>query len=150
MFVRDFIHVEQPFQEIAPRFLRDPRWLAPIVDTAITDAFAVTHATGGAPCGATEPRADGSVADVRFDRGVVRSRPGGIVLPIAWSALAPSRPFPAISGDLEVAPIGLHRSEIVLSARYQDPVQVEHHVVEAAVRAFLQALAATLEAGRPE
>ncbi len=172
MFVRDFVHVARPFQSVAPRFLRDPQWLRPIVDEAVGEAAAVAHALAGGtdrrldrPAGSPEDRAGDGFGSTRFDRGAVRSRARGLVVPIFWSNLVDVTWFPPISGDLEITPIGLSRSELVLNASYQpadallvdtpaaeptssDAVRV-HRVVETGVRAFLQGLAVTLETEHP-
>jgi len=176
MFVRDFIHVARPFQSVAPRFLRDPRWLGPIVDEAVGEAARVSRALVGSPDFAED--ADASVVSplgVHLDRGAVRSRARGLVVPISWEDPVEHPWFPPISGDLEIAPIGLGASELVLSANYRStetlvllgddrihgpapepstahPALV-HRVVETGVRAFLQNLAAELETeptGDPE
>ena len=180
MFVRDFILVARPFQSIAPRFLRDPRWLRPIVDEAVGEAARISSALAGSPVRAGDHRGEvaielgGDLAGeqiVRFDRGAVRTRARGLVVPIAWSHAADLSWFPPISGDLEIAPIGLSRSELVLSATYQGPEPLDeigpppgarpgdaapvdsgvvHRVVETGVRAFLQQLALTLESEHPD
>lgn len=150
MFVRDFVHVARPFQSVAPRFLRDPDWLRPIVDNAIGEAAAVSRALEGAY--AVVPHESelvigdtGPAPDIQLDRGAVRSRARGLVVPIAWSHMVEVAWFPPLAGDLEITPIGLSRSELVLSASYQSPGPHVHRVVETGVRAFLQRLAAALE-----
>jgi len=175
MFVRDFILVARPFQSVAPRFLRDPRWLRPIVDDAVDEAARVSNALAGSPVPSGDLRGNVAIEleraqTVRLDRGAVRPRARGLVVPIAWSHAVDLSWFPPISGDLEIAPIGLSRSQLVLNATYQGPDQVDditgptartgaaapidsvlvHRVVETGVRAFLQNLAAALEADQPE
>jgi len=182
MFVRDFIHVARPFQTIAPQFLRDPGWLRPIIDDAVCEAATVARALAGSPeqtadqtgnrtgdptgDSAGNPARDGASSTV-LDRGAVRTRTRGLVVPISWSNRVDLSWFPPISGDLEIAPIGLSRSELVLSASYQSPEVLEppadrplieptsqsalvHRVVETGVRAFLQNLAVALETGPAE
>ena len=169
MFVRDFIHVAQPFQTIAPRFLCDPGWLRPIVDKAVDEAARVSRALAGSPEEVGDAIAHTATApEVQLDRGAVRSRARGLVVPITWSNVMEHIWFPPISGDLEIAPIGPSRSELVLSASYQSPKALDppreqalvepaaahpavvHRVVEAGVRAFLQNLAITLETEHAE
>ncbi|MFO7590572.1 MAG: hypothetical protein R6X23_06705 [Acidimicrobiia bacterium] len=170
MFVRDFIHVARPFQSVAPWFLRDPRWLGPIVDEAVCEAARVSRALVGAPDPTNDAGASIEAAPgVRLDRGAVRSRVRGLVVPIFWENDVECTWFPAISGDLEIAPIGLSASDLVLSASYRSPEALNrpadapfddpvpesatadpalvHRVVETGVRAFLQNLAVALEAG---
>jgi hypothetical protein len=160
MFVRDFVHVAKPFQSVAPQFLRDPSWLRPILDEAVGVAAEVSRALedgDAAPSGASElVIGDTAPLGVQVDRGAVRSRPVGLVVPIAWSHPVDPSWFPPITGDLEIAPIGLSRSELVLSARYGSAEVLEasnprvvHRVVETGVRAFLVRLAGTLEADHP-
>ncbi|HEU5302757.1 MAG TPA: hypothetical protein VFW06_11025 [Acidimicrobiia bacterium] len=168
MFVRDFIHVARPFQSVAPRFLGDPRWLGPIVAEAVCEAARVSRALVGSPdCTKDADASVVSLPGVHLDRGAVRSRAWGLVVPISWEDAIEHTWFPPISGDLEIAPIGLSASELVLNASYRstetltllgddqiDGPEPEpstahpdlvHRVVETGVRAFLQNLAAELE-----
>lgn len=173
MFVRDFVHVARPFEAIAPRFLRDPRWLRPIADEAVGEAARVSEAIAETPDriadGVGDPGPRSQLA-LHLDRGAVRTRTRGLVVPISWSDGAALPWFPPLSGDLEIAPIGLSQSALVLSASYPGPELLEppsaaddrrlpspaadhamvQRVVEAGVRAFLLRLASTLEREHPQ
>ncbi len=126
MFVRDFVHVERPFEAIAPRFLEDPGWLETLLSSA---------------SGATA---------VRCKRGTVRRRADTLVVPMHWALDGSS--LPALDGDLAIVPIDPVRCHISFEATYAldvervQPPHVTEHTVEAAVRAFLSRLAEALEA----
>lgn len=70
MFVRDFIHVDQPFEVVAPRFVTDTSWLAPIAEDAavvarevalaLTDGPAVHDGSDGNADGNGHVRANGN------------------------------------------------------------------------------------------
>jgi hypothetical protein len=125
MFVKDFVHVDRPFEALAPRFV-DAAWLEPLVARAIGDG------------------------DLRCERGVVRRRLDALVVPMRWTmahVALPSR----LDGDLSIGPDGPTESWVTLEATY--PIERSHrehrHVVEAAVQAavhaFLVGLAAALQ-----
>jgi hypothetical protein len=130
MFVRDFIHVEQPFETVAPRFVADARWLHALSD---------------------DDR-------MHFETGPVRVRLDSLVVPLSMSAVGPSGTaesgpagaLPPLEADLEVSPLGPDRSQLTLSATYRRPgasgpeAQLAQRAAEAGVRSFLQALAALL------
>jgi hypothetical protein len=127
MFVRDVVQIERPFEVVAPRFLRNPAWLEPLLWSV-----------------------DGEVA-ARCQRGTARRRADSLVVPIRW-ALADTAAFQSLEGDLAIAPDGPTRSRVTFEATYSlaessgDTQRlVTESAVEAAVRAFLTGLAVTLQ-----
>ncbi len=90
MFIRDFIHVDQPFEVVAPRFVSDTAWLVPIAEAAATTARDVaTQVARGA--GGDGPNPTPSRAPVRCEVGPVRARAGSILVPL-WLISAAIRP----------------------------------------------------------
>ena len=76
-----------------------------------------------------------------------------LVLPLRWSAAGASGLFPALEADLEVAPLGPHRSQLAMSARYEPPFgpigraidrTLLFRVAEATLKDFLDRVAAAL------
>jgi hypothetical protein len=125
MFVKDAIHIERPFEDVAPRFLSNPGWLEPLVSAAV-----------GEP-------------SVRCRRGTARHRADSLVVPMRW-AIDAEASFPSLDGDLVIAPIGTAQSRLLFEATYTiDPqkegaVRATAQVVETAVGAFLEGLALAL------
>jgi hypothetical protein len=160
MFVRDFIHVGQPFEAVAPRFVSDTSWLAPIAEEAAIVARDVAlslglategdghPAPGGGTCGAAHT---GNV--VRCRLGPVRARADSILVPMWLIDLRGGSPLPDLAGDLEVAPVGAGACLVALGATYRrtarepDTVLRVERATEAGVRSFLNGIAAFL--GRP-
>jgi hypothetical protein len=124
MFVRDFIHVDQPFESVAPRFVAGNAWLHDVAD-------------------------DGAEA-LQYETGPVRARLDSLIVPIVMSG-ATTAGLPRLEADLEISPLGPERSQLTLSATYRRPADtgpdavMAQRAVEAGIRRFLQALAASLE-----
>lgn len=66
--------------------------------------------------------------DVRIARkvgvelGEVVRMPSKTVLPLRWHATGAAGLFPALDADLEIAPLGPHRTQLAMSARYVPPL----------------------------
>jgi len=140
MFVRDFIEVPRPFEEVAPRLVRDASWLNPIVHDALKQASEVGHSE--APNGsATDGAAPTAVHCIR---GRIRIRTDSLVVLVHWDTDPPGGVLPVLDGDLEVAPLSESRSQVSLSAccpPYGRADPATERVVEVAMRAFLERLA---------
>ncbi|MEX0664637.1 MAG: hypothetical protein WD598_07670 [Acidimicrobiia bacterium] len=128
MFVRSAVHIDSPFEAVAPCFLRDPSWLEPLL-----------------PSGPGHPPA-------RCVRGTARRRADSLVVPIRW-AMADADVFPSLDGDLAIVPAGARSTSVTFEATYalvlDDEALGTEHVVQAAVEAFLDGLAAALRAEGP-
>jgi hypothetical protein len=59
--------------------------------------------------------------------------PSKTVLPLRWAAAAGSGLFPALDADLEIAPLGPHRTQLAMSARYVPPLGAIGRVMDRAV-----------------
>jgi hypothetical protein len=77
------------------------------------------------------------------------------VRPIAWRAAAADRLFPTLTADLEIEPVSGGTIRFALVGSYRPPISVVgsaadrlvgHHIAEAVVRAFLEAVAERLTA----
>lgn len=165
MFVRDFIHVGQPFAVVGPRFVSDTSWLAPIAEEAALVARDV--ATSLTPTGPdVEHRSTGSAGRrpdgrprgrdglpgasprvVRCEVGPVRARADGIVVPMWLLGVNGAAPLPDLTGDLEVAPVGADTTLLALGATYRrttgerDELRRVEAATEAGVRTFLNGIA---------
>jgi hypothetical protein len=159
MFVRDFLHVGQPFEKVAPRFVKDTTWLVPLAEEAVLAARTVASRMGdGADPGARGAAATDAGADpttptrgrVRCEVGPVRVRSDSLLVPL-WLVHEGEDPaLPDLSGDLEIAPLGSRLSLLAFSATYPRSSQEPHTIrrieraTEAGVRTFLTGIATVL------
>jgi len=69
-----------------------------------------------------------------------------LYIPIRWQATGPSGLFPVLDGELELAPLGEHRTQLAISASYTPPLDgfgamadraLLHRVAESTVKGFL-------------
>jgi len=146
MFVRDFIHVDRPFEVVGPRFVGTDLPIEELAIAAMTDACASAPHDGGSAIDDGGPALDG----LRCTRGALRSRGEAIVVPLRWvSDERPAGPA-SLEGELEIAPVG-SSTELGFEASYQrstdDPalLSTTRRVTELGVRAFLHALGRALE-----
>ena len=149
MFLRSYVIVARPAQE---------------VETAMA---------GGAknwfPDIATEANGNGQklLAELGFDVGKRRIRrrinveigaskvaSGLTYMPIRWRAASEAGIFPTLDGELEVAALGLGRTQLALSASYEPPLgfigkladrALLHRVAEVTVHDFLMRIGERLE-----
>jgi hypothetical protein len=131
MFVRDFLSVDRPFAELAPRFAQDQPW----IEDTLTAAVLAVLADRALLASALQCRC--GPARVRADRVVVPLRSVG------------AGAIPDVDGDVRVTPLGNERTHVVLEGVWQragSDAIADGHAVDAVARAFLQRLAADAEA----
>lgn len=145
MFVRDFVHVVQPFERVAPRFVTSTTWLVPIAEQAAAAARDVAVTLGGANRPEGEP-----LGSLRCQIGPLRARATSLLLPLWFVSDESTAALPDLAGDLEVAPVGTARSLLAFGATYRRPAQDLHEVervaraAEVGVRTFLDGIAVVL------
>ncbi len=148
MFVEDFVDVALPLAAVRGSFTGDDAWLAPLANTAADDGETLRLRVG--------PRGPGRglTREVRVRLGPARQRGDAVVVPLAWEATEHSALFPALNGDLELAPLGPDVCRLTLSASYAPPfgdlgraldTALLHHLAQSTVRSFLSQVASTLE-----
>jgi len=148
LFVRDFIHVPQPFEDVAPRFAPDASWLLPIAEAACAVGEEVLSALGGESFAANAGYP--SAAAARIEIGPVRSHASSLLVPL-WFVGARAG-LPDLNGDLEIAPVGRSRSLVAFGATYPRPARelaaaaLVDRATEAGVRSFLNGIALALAA----
>lgn len=59
--------------------------------------------------------------------------PSKTVMPLRWTAAGASGLFPALDADLEIAPLGPHRTQLAMSARYVPPLGAVGRAIDRAV-----------------
>ena len=70
---------------------------------------------------------------VTIDLGVPLHLPTKTVLPLRWTAAGVSGLFPSLEADLEIAPLGLARCQLSISARYVPPLGAVGRVIDRAL-----------------
>jgi hypothetical protein len=141
MFLRYFLELPEPFETVEASLLDDPEsWVPGLLKEA-------------------EDRGERLLADVGFevDTGRVDKQvevrfgapyviPSKTLLPMTWRATGPDRLFPQLDADLEVAALGVDRTQLSISARYRPPLGAAgraldrallHRVAEATIKDFL-------------
>ncbi len=147
MFARYFVELPLETAEVERVLLRSPEvWVPAIAQGANdrTDALLADVGFGG------DPRVARQVA-ITFGKPVrVSSK---VVLPLRWVATGSSGLFPSLEADLEVAPLGVDRTQLSISARYTAPLgvlgrmldrAVLHRVAEATLKDFLDRVGSAL------
>jgi hypothetical protein len=149
MFVRDFIHVAQPFELVAPHFIADADWLNRLAEDAAVHARELSETLQLPPDDHADRNAD---EPVHCESGTVRVRRDSLIVPMVITGGAGDG-LPPLEADLEVSPLGPTLSQLTLSATYRrtgadaaDDAMVQR-TAEVAARGFLQALAGRITSG---
>ena len=91
---------------------------------------------------------------IEVELGALRPMSGVTLLPIRWKAASHAGLFPALDGQLEIAPIGTTKTQLGLSASYESPFgllgkiadrALMHRVAEITVKDFLERIGAKLQ-----
>jgi hypothetical protein len=92
--------------------------------------------------------------EIEVELGALRPMNGVTLLPIRWKAASQAGLFPALDGQLELAPIGKSRTHLGLSASYEAPLgmlgkiadrALMHRIAEMTVKDFLERIGDRLE-----
>ena len=127
MFARYFVELQMEPERVEEALLRDPHsWLPGLASEANYQGDALLAEVGFGD-------------DIRVARRVAIEfgdpvrMPSKTVLPLRWSAAAGSGLFPALDADLEIAPLGPHRTQLAMSARYVPPLGAVGRAMDRAV-----------------
>jgi hypothetical protein len=152
MFLRAYVELNLPVAEVEAALLRSPaEWIPGLASSAEEHGdqllaevgFPVTRLQVG--------------KRVEIELGPHVRTPGRTWLPVTWRATGPRGIFPTLEGELEVAALGLHLSQLGLSARYKPPFGLVgesldrallHRVAEATIRDFVERVAVALRQRR--
>ncbi len=148
MFLRAYLELKVPIAEVEGTLLQAPeKWIPGLASTAEAHGHQLL-ADVGFPVGGHQVG-----KQVEIELGPPVRTPGRTWLPITWRATGPRGIFPTLEGELEVATLGPHLTQLGLSARYQPPFGLVgesldrallHRVAEATIRDFVERVAIAL------
>ena len=143
MFIRYYLELQLPFDEVEQALLADPDSWLPGMATEAGDRSERLLIEVGFEVG-DDRRID---REVQIEAGEPVSVPSmTTTLPITWKAKHGARAFPQLDADIEIAALGAERTQLSMSARYRPPLgmigrtldkALMHRVAEATVKDFL-------------
>lgn len=142
MFVRYYLELDLPVADVGRPLFTDPSSWVPGIARQVDDDARGLLAEVGFDVG-EDRRVDKEVEIQIGSPRVVNSK---TILPIAWTAHGGERYFPRLDADIEIAPLGSHRTQLSISARYRPPLgavgkvldkALLHRVAEATIKDFL-------------
>jgi hypothetical protein len=149
MFVRYYLELDLPAARVAVALATQPEaWIPGLAIDADRHGGELLADVG---VGLNGRRLVGKT--VRIETGEVTRLGEKTVLPMSWIATGAAGLFPEMEGDLEVAPLGLGRTQLAMSARYKPPLgplgdvadrAVLHRVAEATIKDFVDRVALAL------
>lgn len=151
MFIRYYLELAVPFEAVERALLDEPATWVP--------GMALDAEAGGqrllAEVGFEVDAARRVDKEVEIEIGKPYVIPAKTMLPITWRATAAGRIFPQLEADIEIAPLGVSRTQLSISARYRPPLgpvgrvldkALLHRVAEATVKDFLDRVGEGVEA----
>ena len=143
MFIRYYLELQLPFDEVERALLADPGSWLPGMATEAEDQGERLLVEVGFEVG-DDRRVN---REVEIEVGEPVSVPSTTTtLPIAWKAKRGTHAFPQLDADIEIAALGAGRTQLSMSARYRPPLgmvgraldrALMHRVAEATVKDFL-------------
>jgi hypothetical protein len=144
VFARYFVELPLPSDRVEAALSQDPSlWMTHLAQHANRRGDALL-----AEVGFGDDVRIARTVEIRFADGVHAGNKA--IFPFQWSASGPGGMFPALDGDLEVAPLGAETTQLAISARYVPPLgklgrlidrAVLSRVAEATVKDFLDRVA---------
>jgi hypothetical protein len=142
MFIRYYLELDLPVTEARRPLVADPSSWVPGIARETDDRTERLLAEVGFEVGETR-RID---KEVEFRVGNPRTVGSATILPVSWTARGGDRLFPHLDADIEIGPLGSHRTQLSISARYRPPLgtlgqaldkALLHRVAEATIKDFL-------------
>ena len=150
MFVRYYLELPLPFEEVEEAILRSPPdWIPGVALEAEARGELLLAEVGFGP---STHRLE---KQVQIELGKPFRLASKTVRPMEWRATGAESLFPSLEADLEVAAMGGIRTQLSLNARYRPPLgpvgkvidkTLLHRVAEATIKDFLDRLGDTLTA----
>jgi len=147
VFVRSFVEIAAPYAAVQEALLDDVgSWLPGLADRAGASGEARMADVGFGHA----MRVDRTVT---VEVGTAIRGDGRTFVPIRWRSESREALFPALEGEVEVAPVGVDRTQLSMTARYTPPFgllgrvadrALLHRVAEATVKDFVDNVAAVV------
>jgi hypothetical protein len=141
MFVRYFLELELPFDQVEQALLRSPKdWMPGVAAKAEARGEILLSEVG---FGRSAYRIG---KKVEIELGESMRFPSKTILPMTWRPEGGEPFFPSLDADIEVAALGPNRTQLAVSARYRPPFgavgrvidrALLHRVAEATLKDFL-------------
>jgi hypothetical protein len=141
MFVRYYLELPRPFEEVEAALLNSPEdWVPGLAAEAEARGEQLLAEVGFETAGGRVEK------QVRIELGQSFRIASKTILPMTWRATLAEGLFPTLEADLEVAALGGRRTQLSISARYRPPLgslgravdrALLHRVAEATVKDFL-------------
>ena len=140
MFVRYFVELDLPFDLAEPALLNAPAdWIPGIAVGARVRGERLLAEVGFGSAVRVEKL-------MQVDLSPAVHVEAKLLLPISWHPACDSGLFPAVEGDIELAPLGPARTQLAMTARYTPPFgllgrvadrALLHRVAEATIKDFV-------------
>jgi hypothetical protein len=150
MFVRYYLELPMPFEEVQETLLNRPQdWVPGLAEDAQERSERLLVEVGFGPSG----RRVGKRVEIELGRPFFLA--SKTILPLSWHATGAEPLFPSLEADLEVAPLSRNRTHLSVSARYRPPFgalgrvidkTMLHHVAEATIKDFLDRTGEAIQA----
>ena len=160
MFVRYYLEIAAPFEDVEAALLDDPEtWVPGLLRDAEDRGQRLLAEIGFV----VDARRIDKEVEIEIGRpyrapSVRPYRPSPTLLPMDWRATGPQGLFPHLEADIEVAPLGAERTHLSISGRYEPPMgalgrmldrTLLHRVAEATVKDFLDRVGERIRAREP-
>src|SRR5437870_11624952 len=152
MFLRAYVELNLAIAEVEEALVRSPAEWIPGLASSAEERGDQLLAEVGFPVGGLQVG-----KRVEIELGPPVRTPSRTWLPVTWRATGPRGIFPTLEGELEVAALGRHLTQLGLSARYKPPFGLVgesldrlllHRVAEATIRDFVERVAVALRQRR--
>ena len=160
MFVRYYLEIAAPFEDVEAAFLNDPEsWVPGLLRDAEDRGRGLLTEVGFA----VDTRRIDKEVEIEIGRpyqgpSMRQYRPSTTLLPMTWRATGYEWLFPHLEADIEVAPLGADQTHLSISGRYEPPMRaigrildrtLLHRVAEATVKDFLDCVAERIRTREP-
>ena len=144
MFVYYYVHLETPFEDAAARLDHVLGSFGEFAGDAYREGESIRAKAG--PRGASSAVA--KTVEIEVHRRVRIN--SSIAVPMTWTATGTPSLFPKLEGDLILAGVGPHITQVALRGTYTPPLggvgraldrMLLHHVAEATVKSFVDRVA---------
>ena len=152
MFLRFYVVVARPAEEVKAALIGGAKNWVPDIATEANGNGQKLLSELGFDLGKRRIR-----RHIQVEIGAPRVASGLIYMPIRWRAASEAGIFPTFDGELEVATLGIDRTQLALSASYEPPLgfvgkladrALLHRVAEVTVHDFLVRVGERLEKTR--